>query len=126
MGKQWLIVALGSALGGVARVALADGITRRWGPAFPWGTMTVNVLGCLLIGVFFTLAEERLRLGPAGRLFFMAGFCGGFTTFSTLALETSLMLKSGALFPPFLYVAASAVLGISAFFAGAALGRLNL
>jgi CrcB protein len=124
--NQWLLVAAGSALGGVARVALAGGIYRRWGTSFPWGTLAVNGAGCFLIGLFFAWAEERLRLGTAGRLFLMAGFCGGFTTFSTYALETVQLFKSGATVPAIAYVFGSSILGLAAFFAGSWIGRLQV
>ncbi|MBL0058098.1 MAG: fluoride efflux transporter CrcB [Elusimicrobia bacterium] len=126
MFKQWVLVAAGSALGGVARVALSAGIYRRWGTSFPWGTLAVNGAGCFFIGLLFTWAEERLRLGTAGRLFLMAGFCGGFTTFSTYALETVQLFKSGATFPALVYVVGSSALGLAAFIAGSFMGRLAI
>ena len=123
MFKSYVLVALGSALGGVARVALAGDIYRRWGTAFPWGTLAVNLSGCFLMGVFFSWAEVRLRLSPAARLFLMAGFCGGFTTFSTFALETSQLFKAGAPSAALVYAVGSAVLGVGLFWAGAVVGR---
>ena len=123
MFRSYFMVALGSALGGVARVALSGGIYRRWGTGFPWGTLTVNLAGCFLIGVFFSWAEIRLRLSPGARLFLMAGFCGGFTTFSTFALETSHLLKSGSIPAALTYTVASAVLGVTLFWAGSLVGR---
>lgn len=117
------MVALGSALGGVARVALSGVMYRRWGTGFPWGTLVVNLAGCFLIGVFFSWAEIRLRLSPGVRLFLMAGFCGGFTTFSTFALETFQLLKAGSLPAALCYVLASTAIGIALFFAGSLVGR---
>lgn len=123
MFRSYLMVALGSALGGVARVALSGGLYRRWGTTFPWGTLAVNLAGCFLIGIFFSWAEVRLRLSPGARLFLMAGFCGGFTTFSTFALETFQLLKAGSLPAALFYVLASTVMGIAFFFAGSLLAR---
>lgn len=123
MFRSYFMVALGSALGGVARVALSGGIYRRWGTTFPWGTLVVNLAGCFLIGIFFSWAEVRLRLSPGARLFLMAGFCGGFTTFSTFALETFQLLKAGSLPAALFYVLASTVMGIAFFFAGSLLAR---
>lgn len=117
------MVALGSALGGVARVAFSGVIYHRWGTGFPWGTLAVNLAGCFLIGVFFSWAEIRLRLSPGARLFLMAGFCGGFTTFSAFALETTHLLKSGSIPAALAYTAASAVFGVTLFWAGSLLGR---
>jgi CrcB protein len=121
--KLYLFVALGSALGGVARVGLSDLLVRRWGAAFHWGTLTANLAGCFLIGVFFSWAEVRLRLSPGARLFLMAGFCGGFTTFSTFALDTAQFIKAGSTSGALLYAVGSAALGLGLFWAGSVVGR---
>ncbi len=87
-------VALGSALGAVARYLVSTWTLAALGPGFPWGTLAVNVLGAFLIGLYATLTGPAGRL-PAGlvqRHFVMTGFCGGFTTFSIFSLETVLML----------------------------------
>jgi CrcB protein len=123
MIKSYFGVALGSAVGGVARLALSAGISRRWGTAFPWGTLAVNLIGCFLMGLFFSWAESRFRLTPEARLFLMAGFCGGFTTFSTFALDTSQLIKSGALPAAVVYAIGSALLGVVLFWTGAVVGR---
>lgn len=123
MLKSYLMVALGSALGGVARVALSGAIFRRWGTSFPWGTLAVNLTGCFLIGVFLSWAEVRYRLSPEARLFLLAGFCGGFTTFSTFALETTQLLKSGVPSGALVYAIGSTVLGVGLFWVGSAFGR---
>lgn len=123
MVRSYLLVAVGSALGGVARVVLSGGIYRRWGAAFPWGTLAVNLVGCFLIGVFYSWAEIRLRLSPSARLFLMAGFCGGFTTFSTFALETSQLFKAGAPAAALAYAVGSAVLGVALFWTGSVVGQ---
>jgi CrcB protein len=123
MLRSYVLVALGSALGGVARVALSGGIYRRWGTSWPWGTLAVNLVGCFLIGVLFGWAEVRFRLSPGTRLFLMAGFCGGFTTFSTFALESSQLLKSGAPLAALVYAMSSVVLGVTLFWTGTLVGR---
>ena len=90
-------VALGSALGGVARYALT-----RWTLVFsaqlPWGTVLINVLGCFLIGFFgtYTLAGGRHAVSENTRLFVMVGICGGFTTFSSFSLQTFDLVREGA------------------------------
>jgi CrcB protein len=87
---NYLLVALGSALGGIARYA-ASGIVARWfGETFPWGTLLVNIVGSFAIGFFATITstEGRWLVSPAGRTFFMVGICGGFTTFSSFSLQT--------------------------------------
>jgi fluoride exporter len=88
--KLYLMVGLGAALGSVARYLCALLSLLTLGPAFPWGTLAVNVAGSFLIGLYFTLTEPdgRLLASPATRQFVLAGFCGGFTTFSIFSLET--------------------------------------
>jgi CrcB protein len=92
-------VALGGALGSVARYA-CSGLAVRWlGAGFPWGTLFVNVAGSFLIGVLaaFVIADGRPALGPDARAFFMVGILGGFTTFSSFSLETLNLARDGAL-----------------------------
>lgn len=87
---NYLLVALGGAIGSVARYG-ASGLVARWfGETFPWGTLIVNILGSFAIGFFATITgtEGRWLVPPAGRTFFMVGICGGFTTFSSFSLQT--------------------------------------
>ncbi len=93
----YLWVALGSALGGVARYALTKG-TLDLSSTFPWGTISINILGCFLIGFFgtFTLVSGRFPVSENIRLFVMVGICGGFTTFSSFTLQTFDLLRNGA------------------------------
>lgn len=88
----YLLVALGSALGGVCRFACVALAVQAWGPAFPWGTLIVNVAGSAVIGFVATSAETT---HPSLRQFIMPGFCGGFTTFSAFSLETMNLLRTG-------------------------------
>ncbi len=90
-------VALGSALGGVARYWCTGLVAARFGDAFPWGTIGINVLGSLVIGFFATLTaiDGRLPVGADARLFVMVGLCGGFTTFSAFSLQTLNLLRDG-------------------------------
>ena len=92
---KWAALAAGGVLGVFARYGLAAWVSGLLGPAFPWGTMAVNLSGCLLIGVFDAWATGRGWLGPDGRLVLMTGFCGAYTTFSTLLLESSALLGDG-------------------------------
>lgn len=70
---------------------------RLWGTGFPWGTLVVNLTGCLLIGLLFGLSEREGVLSPSARLLLMTGFLGGLTTFSTYALESTNFARSGSL-----------------------------
>lgn len=86
---------MGSVFGGVARYSMASAITRIHGAGFPYGTLMVNLVGCLLIGLMDGLADGRARLSPQAKMLLMIGFCGAFTTFSTFILETSSLMRSG-------------------------------
>jgi CrcB protein len=94
MGK-WAGLILGSLAGGVGRYVLAGAVYRRFGVDFPYGTLVVNLTGCFLMGLFNNLAEVKLLLGPSARGLLMIGFCGAFTTLSSLMLETSNLMKDG-------------------------------
>lgn len=90
-------VALGSAVGGLARYGLTR-LTLDWSSAFPWGTIVINVVGSFIIGFFGTLtvAGSRFAVSENARLFVMVGLCGGFTTFSSFSLQTFDLLRAGS------------------------------
>jgi fluoride exporter len=105
-------VALGSALGGLARYGLSSAMADRFGEAMPWGTITVNILGSFIIGFFAALTAPGGRF-PAtndARQFVMAGLCGGFTTFSAFSLQTLTLVQDGQLGRAGANVGASVVL----------------
>ena len=87
---SYLWIALGGALGSVARFWFSGFVARQFGETFPWGTLLVNVSGSFAIGFFFTLTSPEGRMfAPVGlRQFFMIGLCGGYTTFSSFSLQT--------------------------------------
>jgi len=124
-----LWVALGSALGGVARFLASVLVAERLGDSFPWGTLLVNLTGSFLIGLLASLAlpDGRPLLGPSARLLLMTGVLGGYTTFSALSLQTLQLLQAGQPARAGLYVAASVALCLLAVWAGhassAVLGR---
>jgi CrcB protein len=120
--KSVLLVALGGALGSVARWGLS-GVVQRWsGSTFPWGTAAVNALGSLAIGFVVALALERALVPPAARLFLVTGILGGFTTFSALSYETFALLRDGQWLGATLYAGGSVVVGVGLAFAGFAIG----
>jgi CrcB protein len=90
-----LIVAAGGALGSVARYGLSGLVHRYVQGTFPWGTLAVNVLGCLAIGVALHHIQDRQSLGPNARLFLTIGILGGFTTFSSFGYETVQLAAGG-------------------------------
>jgi CrcB protein len=93
----YLWVGLGSALGGMLRYFFSGVVDHRIGETFPWGTMVVNITGCLVIGFFATLTapDGRLLIGTAGRQFVMVGICGGYTTYSSFGLQTLNLARDG-------------------------------
>jgi CrcB protein len=96
---MWLytLIALGGAVGSVARFSLNGVVSSQFGATFPWGTLFVNVTGSFLIGFFFTLTEPGGRVFVSGnaRQFFMTGICGGYTTFSSFSLQTLNLARDG-------------------------------
>ena len=116
-------IAVGSALGGVARVWASVWLAGRLGTGFPWGTLFVNVTGSFLIGLFFSSTADRSIVGPTLRQFFMLGICGGYTTFSSFSLETLGLFRTGEVARAACNVAVSVVLCLFAVWAGFALGN---
>lgn len=102
-------VGIGAAIGGTARAGASIASVALWGPHFPVGTLFVNVLGSFLIGFYATLTgpNGRVFASPLQRQFFMAGICGGLTTFSIFSIETLLLAQRGKM------LAAGANIGIS-------------
>ncbi len=119
-----LCLAAGSLAGGFARFYLTSGATKAFGGAFPYGTLAVNVLGCLAIGFLSVLPEEKMFLGPQGRLLLMTGFCGAFTTFSTFMMETGGLISVGGFGRAALNVLLSLTVGYTAYLLGNLLGKL--
>ncbi len=118
-----LVVGLGGFLGAIARYGLSGLVHRRFGSSFPYGTLVVNLLGCLGIGVVLHLVEDRSMLGPTARLFVAIGILGGFTTFSSFGYETFELLEDREYRLALLNVAGNVVLGLLAVWAGRTLPR---
>jgi CrcB protein len=114
-----LVIALGGALGAVSRYLVGAWVQSALGPAFPWGTWTVNVLGCLAIGFAMVWLSETLAPAELRQLVVM-GFLGSFTTFSTFGFETVEMVREGLWMRAGGYVASSVALGVLAVVLGAA------
>jgi fluoride exporter len=123
---SFLWVAVGGALGSVARYWLAVVVATLTGPYFPWGTLLINVLGSFVIGWFGAWTGPN---GPVGvpadmRLFVMVGICGGFTTFSAFSLQTLELMQAGDMVPALGYAMGSVVFCVAATYSGWALGRV--
>jgi fluoride exporter len=120
----YLYIVAGAAVGAPLRYFLGSRVQERTAGAFPWGTLVVNVSGCLLIGFILAVAESRGSLGREARLLLVTGFLGSYTTFSAFGWETYSLARADDLAKAALNVAASVVVGLAAVWAGAQLGRL--
>ncbi|MEN9411348.1 MAG: fluoride efflux transporter CrcB [Pseudomonadota bacterium] len=118
MIQSILLVALGGAAGSVARFLVVSGAARAF-PGWPWGTLAVNVAGSFAIGVLYIALAQRVQMAPL----LVAGFLGGFTTFSAFSLDTLKLWEGGQAVQAALYVAASVILSLAAVALGAALAR---
>jgi CrcB protein len=118
-----LLLALAGACGTLARYWLSGAAHEVLGSDFPWGTAVVNLLGCLLFGLVWVLADERQLLRPELRLVILVGFMGAFTTFSSIIFETGELLRGSQWAFAALNILGQNVLGFAAFCLGAALGR---
>jgi CrcB protein len=116
----YLLIALGGAIGSVARALLNLVVTTRAGELFPWGILAVNVLGCLAIGALSALIERESL-----RVLLMTGLCGGFTTFSAFSLDALRLLQAGRPGTAALYVATSLVLCLLGTWLGWTLAQLG-
>lgn len=119
---QIIIIGLGGFIGTVLRFLLG-GLVQPENSAFPWGTLAVNLIGCLGIGVLAELSEARGLLTPQTRGFLMVGILGGFTTFSAFAHETVNSVRQGVPAVAILNVGASVGLGLAAVWAGRAIAN---
>lgn len=123
MIKNAVIVALGGAVGSALRYVIQHTIHSKYPNLFPYGTFVVNIAGCLLIGLLMGWATQEKLFSPQINLLLIAGFCGGFTTFSTFAYEGNALLLENKPLQALLYIAASVVVGMVCAYAGFKLGK---
>ncbi len=121
--SQLLAIALGGAAGAVMRFMTSTGVHRLAGRDFPYGTLTVNVLGSLLMGFLYILLIERASLSPEWRAMLLVGFLGAFTTFSTFSIETLNLMENGELIKAGLNVLLSVSFCLLAAWLGIIAGR---
>ncbi len=118
-----IAIALGGSIGAVLRYAIANGIHMFLGRGFPYGTLIVNVVGSLGMGVLYVLLLERLSLGPEWRAALQIGLLGALTTFSTFSMETLLLFENGEAQKAILNITLNVVLCLGATWLGMVLGR---
>ncbi|EKV29279.1 CrcB-like protein [Caenispirillum salinarum AK4] len=116
--KMLLAVAAGGALGSVGRYATGVLMGRLLGMGFPWGTLTVNIVGSFLMGALIEWAALRGVMSQEARAFVFIGVLGGFTTFSSFSLDVAALVERGALAPAAAYVTATIIVGVAALFIG--------
>lgn len=123
MWKELCWLAAAGAAGTLCRYGFSGLVQSFAGEKFPWGTLAVNLVGCFLIGLIWTLAEERLVIAGQTRFIVLTGFMGAFTTFSTFGFETAEFLRDSQWWAAGFNVLANNVIGVTGVFAGFAAGR---
>jgi len=118
MAKTLLFIGFGGGVGSIARYLISMYVQKTFPAVFPFGTFAINLLGCLLIGLFFGLSERFQWMTEEWRIFLTVGFCGGFTTFSAFAYENLKLLQSGDYLNFLLYSIGSIIIGIMMVMAG--------
>jgi CrcB protein len=120
------MVMLGGSIGALSRYGVSLLAVKLFGTRFPWGTLIVNLIGCFFIGLAFALAERGSSImSPSMRLFFVTGYLGGLTTFSTYAVETTNALGAQNSMSAILNVAANNLLGVALVLLGMWIVRLK-
>lgn len=118
MVKSIMLVGFGGFIGTVARFLISRYFQLNYTSVFPWGTLVVNILGCLLIGIIYGVSEKGDFLSPEVRLFLTVGICGGFTTFSTFSNDAFLLLRQEEWIRFAFYASFSFFLGLLAVYVG--------
>lgn len=116
--QKYLLIALGGALGSIARYWVGATVINRLGSRFPWGTLLINLTACILIGFSVTFLTRRAGLNPASRYLVPIGFIGAYSTFSTYEWETLLLIRGGTFSLAAIYSLGSLVLGLAATWCG--------
>jgi CrcB protein len=122
--QKTILIAVAGLLGTLLRYWLSGHVAKQYGETFPWGTIAVNLIGCLVTGAVFFVTEERLLLSPTVRTVILIGLLGGFTTFSAYGLQTFTLLRDGQIGLAMLNVVMSNTLGVFMVWLGYLLGRV--
>jgi CrcB protein len=122
--QKYLLIAVGGALGSIARFWVGSSVAGRLGIKVPYGTLIVNLSACVIIGFTLTYLGKRADLSPAWRYLIPVGFIGAYSTFSTYEWETLSTMRSGAFLLAGLYAVGSLVLGLVAVWGGAWLAEI--
>ena len=112
--EKFLLISTGAVLGANLRYWLGDWVSQKWGPAFPFGTLLINLSGSLILGFFMTIATQRLILDPRWRLLVAVGFLGAYTTFSTYTFDSFNLIFKGQWLAGLTNLLGSSLLGLLA------------
>ncbi len=121
---QISVIMIGGAFGALLRFVLSETIAEKYGNGFPYGTLTVNVLGSFFVGLLAILLVEKMELTPLIRLGVFVGFLGAFTTFSTFSMETLNLFEQGMLGRALMNILVSVVFSVFAVWLGVLLGKM--
>jgi CrcB protein len=122
--QKYLLIAVGGALGSLARYAVGSASASRMGTRFFYGTFLVNMTACVIIGFSLTLLGRHTEINPAWRFLVPVGFVGAYSTFSTFEWETFTAMQTGSFLMAALYVTLSVLLGLIAVWLGVLLARI--
>lgn len=122
--QKYLYIALGGALGAIARYWVGAAVAGKMGVRFPYGTLVINVTACAILGFSMTWLSHRAGINPAWRFLIPIGFVGAYSTFSTYEWETFSSLRSGAFAMAALYAIGSFILGLAAVWGGSILAEI--
>lgn len=122
--QNYLYIAIGGAIGSIARYWVGSEVSSRIGTKFPYGTFLINITACVIIGFSITYLGRRVEFNPAWRFLILIGFVGSYSTFSTYEWETLSTLRSGAFFLAALYALGSLLAGLVAVWGGSLLAGL--
>ena len=117
--QKYLLIAIGGALGSIARYWVGSAVAGRLGARLPFGTFVINMTACVIIGFSMTFLAKRADVNPAWRFLVPVGFVGAYSTFSTYEWETLATIRSGAFALASLYAVGSLILGLAAVWCGA-------
>jgi CrcB protein len=122
--SKYLYVALGGALGSIARYWVGASVAGRTGTRFPWGTLVINITACVLLGFTMTWLTRRATINPGFRFLVPIGFIGAYSTFSTYEWEAFSTMRAGAFLLAAVYIAGSVLLGLAATWGGSMLAEV--